>query len=71
MSDRSITTGKSRSSRDVTNYQLAGVEGDYIVILAPKTRMTKEDALRHAAWLVALAGDLEEFRAWLTAVEGT
>lgn len=34
--------------------------GDSIVVLRPKTRMTKAEALRHAAWLVALADDGEE-----------
>ena len=51
------------------NDQMVGVMGGDIVIMNPKTRMTKEEALRHAAWLVALAfPDDGEFEAVLDAV---
>lgn len=42
------------------NEQMVGVQGDFIVVMFPKTRMTKAEALRHAAWIVALADDGEE-----------
>ena len=54
------------------NDQMVGVQGDYIVVLAPKQRMTKDEALTHAAWLVALADDTighAKFRKILEAVE--
>ena len=33
----------------------------YIVIAKPKQVMTKQEALVHAAWIVALADDKDEF----------
>jgi hypothetical protein len=49
---------------DVTNSQFVGVTGRGEVTVAfPKAGMTREEALRHAAWLVAVAeendGDFE------------
>lgn len=41
------------------NKQLVGVQGDSIVILAPKNRMTRDEALAHAAWIVVLAENQE------------
>lgn len=42
----------------ITNGQFVGVAGDgLIVVTMPQLRMTKAEALRHAAWLVALADD--------------
>lgn len=46
---------------DCTNYQAVGMNSDEIVILMPRARMTKEEALIHAAWLVVLADDENEF----------
>jgi len=37
------------------NLQAVGVQGEDIVILAPKQKMTKQEALIHAAFLVSLA----------------
>lgn len=45
---------------ETDNTQMVGCQGDHIVILAPKTRMTKAEALLHAAWIVVLADDGEE-----------
>lgn len=42
---------------DIENRQLVGMNGDDIVILRPQERMTKEEAIAHAAWLVAIADD--------------
>lgn len=42
------------------NDQMVSVQGDDILVLRPKSRMTKTEALRHAAWLVSLADDGEE-----------
>jgi hypothetical protein len=55
---------------DTTNDFLVGSGGDAIVILlaASATRMTKEKALRLAAYLVALADDDDQFPAVLAAV---
>ncbi len=46
---------------DCTNYQAVGMNSDEIVILMPRARMTKEEALIHAAWLVSIADDKNEF----------
>jgi hypothetical protein len=40
---------------DVTNEQLVGKQGDDIIIALPQARMCKPAALRHAAWIVAIA----------------
>jgi hypothetical protein len=50
---------------DVTNDQFVGANGMGDVTVAfPKARMTRAEALRHAAWLVAVAeeadGDFEQ-----------
>lgn len=42
---------------EIVNRQLVGVHGEQIVIMNPRLRMTKAEALVHAAFLVALAGD--------------
>lgn len=48
---------------DVTNYQAVGVTGsDMVVVLMPKMKMTREEALVQAAWLVAIADDKGQFQ---------
>jgi hypothetical protein len=47
--------------RDVTNHQLVAANQGKIVIAKPKQVMTKQEALIHAAWIVALADDKDEF----------
>lgn len=42
-------------SRDVFNQQGVAVHGDKIRVLVPRPIMTPEEALSHAAWLVANA----------------
>jgi len=59
------------SEIDTSNDQFAGVQGDKIVVVMPKAFMTKPEALRHAAWLVALADDHDEFPAVLAAIRET
>lgn len=54
---------------DTSNYQLVGVLGPNIVVGMPKRVMTKFEALVHAAYLMILAGDREEFERVLRAVE--
>ena len=52
------------------NDQMVGITAGKIVIMFPKTMMTREEAMRHAAWLVALAEREDgEFEAILEAVE--
>lgn len=57
---------------DVSNAQLAAMQNDQIVrVQAPLAVMTKEQALIHAAWLVAIVDrseNFEEFRRILKAV---
>jgi hypothetical protein len=40
---------------EIFNKQLVSVAGNDIVVMAPLRRMTAEEALIHAAWLVTLA----------------
>lgn len=47
---------------DTSNHQLIGVHGDDVVVMKPKTRMTKAEALVHAAYLVSIVGDDEEWQ---------
>ena len=42
------------------NEQMVASQGDSIIILRPKARMTKSEALHLAAWIVALADEGEE-----------
>ena len=41
---------------NTANTQGVGVHGDKVCIVLPKREMSKEEALRHAAWLVVMAG---------------
>ena len=57
---------------ETVNDQCVGVQGDSIMVMMPKQKMTKEQALRQAAWLVALADDSgDEFQKVLDAVLNT
>lgn len=56
---------------DTGNDQLVGVYRDYIVVANPRKQMTKEQALVHAAYLVAIADDNDEFDAILEVVRNT
>lgn len=39
-----------------------GAQGDWIVILGPPQRLSKDAALTFAAWIVALTGSGDEFQ---------
>lgn len=57
---------------DTFNKQIIGVNGEDIVVMLPAQRMSKTEALLHAAWLVALADDSDdnaEFKRVLDAVQ--
>jgi hypothetical protein len=57
---------------DTGNDQLVGRSGaGTISIMLPQRLMTRQQALRHAAWLVAIADDDDEFPAILAAVRST
>lgn len=58
---------------DTGNYQGVAMNGaGWIVVLLPLHQMTRQQALVHAAWIVALcAPEHNEFERVLTAVMGT
>ena len=43
---------------EIINNRLVGVQGTAIVVMLPFQRGTADEALRHAAWLVAMAEPL-------------
>ena len=47
---------------DVTNIHCVCMKGEEIIILAPPSQLTPEEALRFAAWIVALAEPFAEVR---------
>ena len=57
---------------EVPNRQMVAMLGEDVVVLAPAKKMTRAEALQHAAWIVALA-DMSEnhgvFQDVLRAVE--
>lgn len=58
---------------DTRNDQFVGANGyGQITIMMPKATMTRAEALRHAAWIVAVAEREDgEFAAVLKAVRGS
>jgi hypothetical protein len=59
---------------DTTNDQGVALKNDHVIVLMPKVQMTKAEALRHAAWLVAIADDsagCSDFGRVLQAVQHT
>ena len=56
---------------DTTNRFFVGVQGDAVVLLRPVQRLSKDDALNLAAYLVALTDMNNEFPAILEAVRNT
>lgn len=61
---------------DTKNSQFVGLQGENITVLRPLQIMTPEEALVHAAWLVAIAGPqtekgLDGFKEILEAVSNT
>ena len=54
---------------DTANVQFVGRQGDDVIIAMPRARMTRQQALVHAAWLVLVADcDGSEFSGYLEAV---
>ena len=53
-------------SDNLWNQWGVGMQGDSIVILGPPRRLSKDDALTFAAWIVALTGRDDEFQKRLT-----
>jgi len=54
------------------NSQFVGRNGHgQVSILMPRVLMSRREALAHAAWLVAIADDNDEFPAYLAAVRGS
>ena len=56
------------------NVQLAGAQGDSVVVMIPRNVMTPDEALLHAAWLVQIADVLDpehSFDDYLQAVRNT
>ena len=81
-SDPSPVTDRSRSPPqeppktqripiDITNTTFVGVAGKDIVVQCPRARMTKHEALVHAAYIVALACDDVAWDAILDAVQNS
>lgn len=55
---------------EIANNQCVGISNGAIVVIAPVVKMTKREALMHAAWIVALAETEDgEFAAILEAVQ--
>jgi hypothetical protein len=76
MSETDHTFDVRKFEGDVANVQLVAAEfdTDTIRVMSPSALMTKEAALIHAAWIVALADrseNFQEFRQILKAVLGT
>lgn len=58
---------------DVSNIHGVGVQGKDVVIVAPPHRMTPDEAMVFAAWIVALAsiGSTHPFSAYYARVSNT
>lgn len=56
---------------DTDNQFMVGSQGTNIIVLRPPSVMTKEQAVRFAAWLVTLADDNNQFDTVLEAVQNT
>ena len=70
MTDHTLDVPKFEG--DIMNRQAVGAKGDgKILIMSPSPLMSKTEALVHAAWIVAIADqseNFEEFRRVLKAV---
>jgi hypothetical protein len=64
-------TATPGQERDLSNAQLAGRNGYGEISLAlPRIRMTRDEALVHAAWLVIIAGGELEISGIIAAIGG-
>jgi hypothetical protein len=60
------------SAAPLPNAQFVGRNGyGQVSILIPRTLMSRREALAHAAWLVSVADDNDEFPAYLAAVKSS
>ena len=69
MTDHTLDVPKYEGN--ITNIQAVAAKDESIVVLRPNVQMSKSAALVHAAWLVAIADqseNFEEFRRVLKAV---
>lgn len=66
-----MTTPNDAKEFDTINDSWVAVQAGQIVIMRQRPKLTKPEALRLAAWLVALADDEDEFMGLLDAVRGT
>jgi hypothetical protein len=56
---------------EIGNMQCVSVGGEQILVMAPRSRMSRQEALVHAAWLVALADHDHQFPEILKRVRNT
>lgn len=56
---------------ETANDQLVGKQGDQVVVAFPRARMTREQAIRHAAWLCFVAEVTGEEWSAVTAAIGS
>lgn len=57
---------------DTTNSQMVSVRGEQIVVMRPLSVMSREEAVRHACWLLVLAGlDRSHVVQQIAAIENT
>ena len=58
-----------RDEIDITNKWLIGSGGGDIVVMLPTRKLSKQDALVFAAYLVSMVGDDDEWQRTLAAVQ--
>ena len=63
------STAGATSPDDLANRQLVGRRGEMVVITFPQVQMTREQALIHAAWLVILADEDDDFPSIVAAIK--
>ena len=56
---------------ETMNDQIVAMRGEEVIVMNPKVRMSKDEALRHAAWLISIVCDDERFKDILQAVRNT
>ena len=56
---------------DTSNDSFVAISGENVLLMTRKFSFTKEEALRCAAWMVAIADENNEFPALLEAVRNT
>lgn len=66
-----MTAATPAPERDLSNAQFAGANGlGQVTVLMPRTLMTRDEALVHAAWLILLAGGEHEISGIIAAIGG-